>query len=287
MDELKPYISLFDKSFSENNTPDYKVYLEVGVNGIKYTLFNTKNDTFIAIEAYRFDGIFNDYSLVAPLTQLIKNTPLLQKPFAAFHVAYINQRSTLIPNAIFQQDKLALYHQYNFTQQEEDNFLYDNLINLSAKNIYSIPDFIVNIFNSIKNVSYNHSSSTLIEAALIHAKKSNALSLIDVHILPETFQVVIIKNQKLELYNSFTYQTSEDFLYYLLFVLDQLKIDNEKASIRLLGEVEKNSTIYSMLYKYINTITFGNRPKNVNFSYILEEIPNHFHYTLFNQFLCE
>jgi len=287
MTQLKPHINLFDKSFSEKNTTDYKIYLELGLNGVKYTLFNTKNDTFIALEEYRFDGIFNDYSLVEPLSQLIKNTPLLQKPFAAFHVAYINQRCTLIPNAIFQQDKLALYHQYNFTQQEEDTFLYDNIINLSAKNIYSIPDFIINAFKPIKNVSYSHFSSSLIEAALIHAKKSNALSLIDVHILPETFQIAIIKNQQLELYNSFAYQTSEDFLYYLLFALDQLKIDNEKASIRLLGEVEKNSTIYSMLYKYINTITFGGRSENVKFSYTLEEIPPHFHYTLFNQFLCE
>ena len=287
MNNLKPHISLFDKSFSDLNTDTYKLYLEIGTNALKYTLLNTKNNTFIGLEEYRLNGIFNTYALVEPLTSLIKNVPLLQKTFATFHVAFINQRSTLIPNAIFQQDKLALYHQYNFTQQEEDTFLHDNLINLSAKNIYSVPDYIINVFKPIKNVAFSHFSSALIEAGLIHAKQSNSLSSIDLHILPDSFQIVVIKNQQLELYNSFTYQTSEDFLYYLLFVLDQLKIDNEKATIRLLGEVEKNSTLYSMLYKYINTINFGNRPENLKFSYILEEVPVHFHYPLFNQFLCE
>jgi len=287
MTQLKPHISLFDKSFSNFNTSGYKLYIELGLNGLKYTVFNPENNTFIGLEEYRFNNIYTVYSLVEPLAQLIKDTPLLQKTFAVFHVAFINQRSTLIPNAIFQRDKLASYHHYNFTQQEEDTFLYDNLINLSAKNIYSVPYCIIDIFKGIKNITFAHFSSSLIEASLIHTKQSNTLSLVDIHILPDSFQIVVIKHQKLELYNSFTYQTSEDFLYYLLFVLDQLKIDNEKVSIRLLGEIEKNSTIYEMLYKYINTISFGNRSEDLKFSYILGDIPTHFHYTLFNQFLCE
>ena len=36
----------------------------------------------------------------------------------------------------------------------------------------------------------------LIESSLIHAKKEKALSLIHVHILPSSFQVIAIKNQK-------------------------------------------------------------------------------------------
>jgi len=287
MTNLKPYNSLFDKSFSEAKTAEYKLYVEISASGFKYTIFNTSNSTFIALEAFRLDDIFNNFLMVEPLKAIIKQTPLLQKHFAKFYVSYVNQRSTLIPTAIFQQDKLELFHQYNFTKQEEDLFFSDNLINLSAKNIYSIPDYIYQLFEGFKNVSFSHASSTLIEAALLQSKKEKAISLVDVHVLPNSFQIIAIKNQQLELYNSFTYQTSEDFLYYLLFVLDQLKIDNEKATIRLLGEVEKNSTIYNMLHQYINTITFGNRPDSLKFSYILEEIPKHFHYSLFNQYLCE
>jgi hypothetical protein len=284
---LKPHISLFDKSFSIEKTTSYKIYIEVSITGFKYTIFDSSSSTFIGLEEYRFDKVFNDFLMVEPLKKIIHQVPLLQKPFLKFCVAYVNQRSTLIPNAIFKQDQLALFHQYNFTKKEEDLFLYDSLINLSAKNIYSIPDYIYQLFESFKNVSFSHASSTLIEASLLQSKKEKALSLVDVHVLPNSFQIIAIKNQQLEIYNSFTYQTSEDFLYYLLFVLDQLKIDNEKATIRLLGEVEKNSTIYTMLYQYINTINFGDRSTNLKFSYILQDLPTHFHYSLFNQYLCE
>jgi Protein of unknown function (DUF3822) len=285
MSTIKPHTTLFDKSFSDTKTGEYDIYIQLSKNGLKYTLLDIDKKTFIAFESYQFNEIYNDFSLVTPLQELIKNIPLFKKTFNSFNVAYVNNRSTLIPNAIYKADELKTYHQYNFTKQEEDQFFSDQLINLSAHNVYSIPDFIINEFKSFNKVNFKHFSSSLIEASLLNAKTNNILSSIDLHILPDSFQIIVIKNQQLELYNSFEYQTSEDFIYYLLFVLEQLKINNEEASIRCLGEVEKKSAIYSILYKYIKTITFSEGPENLKFSYILENVPPHFHHALFNQFL--
>lgn len=287
MTTQKPHISLFDKSYNKSKSNQYKLYVELSNNGLKHTILDTQSNTFIGIEEYRFTDIYNDYSLVEPLKEIISHNETYQNEFKAITVAFVNNRSTLIPNAIFNADKLTNYHQFNFSKQEEDQFYADTLINLSAHNIYSIPDFITAAFSSLKNIQFKHFSSALIESSLIEAKREKALSLINVHILPSSFQVVVIKNQKLELYNSFNYQSSEDFIYYLLFVLDQLNINNEEAIIKLTGEVEMNSVIYTILYKYIQTLKFGERPENLKFSYIFEETPKHFHHALFNQFLCE
>ncbi|MBL4593099.1 MAG: DUF3822 family protein [Flavobacteriales bacterium] len=237
----KPHISSFDKSYAENKAKTYKLYIELSNNGLKHTVFDTNNNTFIGFEEYRFTDVYNDYSVVEPIKDIIATSPLYKNEFNAINVAFVNNRPTLIPNAIFKADKLESFHQFNFSKQEEDQFFSDQLINLSAHNIYSIPDFITELFSSLKDVSFKHFSSSLIEASLINAKSNKALSLIHVHILPSSFQIVVIKNQKLELYNSFIYQSSEDFIYYLFFVLDQLNINNEEASITLTGEVEKNS----------------------------------------------
>lgn len=287
MSNQKPHISLFDKSYSATKSLNYQLYIEVSNNALKYTVLDMQTNTFIGFEEYRFTSIYSDYALVNPLKEIISSNVLFKNEFKKIQVAFINNRSTLIPNAIFKADKLKSFHQFNFSIQEEDIFFSDQLINLSAYNVYSIPDYIAAIFNNLKNVQYKHFSSALIEAALIETKSNKALSAINVHILPSSFQVTVIKNQKLELYNSFNYQSSEDFIYYLLFVLDQLNINNEEATLTLTGEVEKNSVIYTMLYKYIKTLNFGARPENLKFSYIFEETPKHFNYSLFNQFLCE
>jgi hypothetical protein len=279
--------SFFDKSFSDAKTSEYHLYLQLSKNGLNYTIFNTQTNTYIGFESFLFNDVYNDYSILNPLTQVIEQTPLFKKTFSKFVVSYVNNRSTLIPKPLYKADELKKYHLFNFAEQEEDVYLSDFVLNLSAYNIYSIPDFIVNTFKNIDNITFHHFSTALIEASLLHAKKSTALSLIDLHVLPQSFQIISVKNQTLELYNSFNYQTSEDFIYYLLFVLNQLNTKGNEATIRLTGEVDKNSAIYDMLYKYIQTIEFCETPNELNYSYVFEQTPKHYHYALFNQFLCE
>jgi len=281
------HTNFFDKSFSDAKTSEYHLYLQLSKSGLSYTIFNTQTNTYIGFENFLFNDVYNDYSILKPLSQVIEQTPLFRKTFSKFVVSYVNNRSTLIPKPLYKADELKKYHLFNFAEQEEDVYLSDYVLNLSAYNIYSIPDFIVNVFKNLDNVSFRHFSTALIEASLLHAKKTNALSLIDVHVLPQSFQIISVKNQTLELYNSFNYQTSEDFIYYLLFVLNQLNIRSNEAIIRLTGEVDKNSAIYDMLYKYIQTIDFCENPNELNYSYVFEQTQKHYHYALFNQYLCE
>ena len=287
MSNTKPHISLFDKSFDETKTSSYKLYIELSNNGIKHTIFNIDNNTFIGFEEFKFVDIHNDYSLVKPLKDVLNVSTIYKNEFESINVAFVNHRATLIPKAIYKSNKLENFHQFNFSIQEEDQFFSDHLINLSAYNVYSIPDSITRLFNDFKNVRFMHFSSSLIEASLLNTQRNKSHSLILVNVLPTSFQIIVVNNQKLELYNSFFYQSIEDFIYYLLFVLDQLNIKNDETSITLTGEVENNSSTFEMLNKYINTLNFGHRPDNLNFSYIFDEIQKHTHYSLFNQFLCE
>lgn len=287
MSAPKQHISLFDKSFNKDSTINYKLYLEVSRTGVKQTILDLNSKTFIAFESYLFENIYNDHALAVVLKEVLATNNIYKLNFKNVSIAYVNNRSTLIPNAIFDQQKLAEYHKFNFSVNEDDYYLADKLINLSAANIYSIPNFISTLFSNFINVKFNHFSSSLIEAALTDAKINKAISSIYVNVMEESFQVIIIKNQKLALYNSFGYQSNEDFIYYLLFVLDQQGINNEEAIITLSGNVTKNNDLYKILYKYINAINFVNRNSNLTYSYILEETQSHFHHSLFNQFLCE
>lgn len=287
MASFQKHTSHFDKSFSDLKTNEYQVFLQLSKNGVSYTIFNTQNNTFIGLEHYIFNDVYNDYAVLAPLQEFLNQTKLFQKTFNKIIVAYVNNRATLIPKPIFQANDLKVYHQFNFANQEEDIFKSDYLINLSAYNVYSIPDYIVTAFDTLENVAFHHFSTALIESSLLVAKKSKTPTVVDVHVLPNSFQITVVKNQQLELYNSFNYQTSEDFIYYLLFVLNQLNFKNDETTIRLTGEVDKNSAIYDILHKYINTIDFCETPNELNYSYIFEQTQKHYHYALFNLFLCE
>ena len=101
----------------------------------------------------------------------------------------------------------------------------------------------------------------------------------------ERFEVLVINSGKLTFYNTFAYQTAEDFIYYLLFVFEQLKLNPETANVELLGELEKSSAVYQLLYKYIRNIKFGARPDAFDYSFKITSLPKQYYYSLFSQFL--
>jgi hypothetical protein len=58
------------------------------------------------------------------------------------------------------------------------------------------------------------------------------------------------------LFNSFEYQTPEDFIYYLLFTAEQLSLNPEIFQLELLGTITRNDPYYAMAYKYIRNVSF-------------------------------
>lgn len=289
---IKPYICLVDKSFSESKANQYKLYVQISKTDIKQLVLDVSSSTFIALKVYQLNDVYTDHLLADHLTQFVKSDSWINLTFSFVNIAFINNRCTLVPNALFNKEEIATYHHYNFTPIDGECFFYDKLLTVSATNIYGVPDYIVSCFDTVKSKQFVHFSTPLITNILLTAKNSNALSTITVHILPTSFQIIHIKNQQLELYNSFDYQTSEDFIYYLLFVLEQQKIDNQKVILHLLGEVEKKSAIYALLYTYINEVKLLSNKEllansSLKLSYIFDEISPVYYYSLFYQYLCE
>ena len=99
-------------------------------------------------------------------------------------------------------------------------------------------------------------------------------------------EVSVIEKNKLELHNSFSIDTKEDMLYFLLFSMEQLRLSPEKTELILLDDILKSDEKYNLLYQYVRNISFGNRPENLNFSKELESIKSHQYFCLFSQLLC-
>ena len=70
------------------------------------------------------------------------------------------------------------------------------------------------------------------------------------------YDLVIVKDNKLLLANTFQYDTKEDFIYYLLFTAEQLQIDPSEFNLWLLGDISKDSENFDIAYTYVKNIDF-------------------------------
>jgi hypothetical protein len=72
----------------------------------------------------------------------------------------------------------------------------------------------------------------------------------------EQLDIIILEGDKLVLCNSFLFKTSEDFIYYVLFCLEQLKLNPDTIPLILSGAIEEEDSNYGILYMYIRNISF-------------------------------
>jgi hypothetical protein len=84
------------------------------------------------------------------------------------------------------------------------------------------------------------------------------------------------------LHNKYEYHTPADFIYFVLLVADQFAIDREQTELVLLGEVNTNSQIYEITYRYFRHVTFQGKPSQISFARVFEQFPKHLHFNLYN-----
>jgi len=277
--------SFIDEAFDEKKTDDYHLIIQIGVDSFGLTIHEPSKNKYIAFENYTFQNVYGFDAISDLLDVLIKESRLLHQKYKSVTCVLVNNLSTIIPNPLFEGQRKEMYLKFNATLHGNELVLVDDIKNLDAKNVFALPMSLKNKLEyQYKNVNYHHFSSGLIEALLIQNKNRPGKKLF-VHIQLSHFEAIVIEGKNLLFYNTFNHHTAEDFIYYLLFVCEQLLLNPENIEVILLGEVEKSSDIYSIAQKYIRNLKFGERSGDVDFSYQLQTLPKHFYFTLFNNYL--
>jgi hypothetical protein len=90
---------------------------------------------------------------------------------------------------------------------------------------------------------------------LLELSKNNDDRKMFVHVSDSHFEIVVVQNQQLLLFNTFDYKTPEDFIYYILFAAEQLQLNPEHFQLELLGKIAENDSLYNIAYQYIRNVS--------------------------------
>ena len=124
-------------------------------------------------------------------------------------------------------------------------------------------------------------SEFLNEQNYVLLKRSYVTKKIFDHINSGHFEIIVVQNQKLLLFNSFDYNTPEDFLYYILFTAEQLSMNPENFTLELIGKIDTESDYFKIAYKYIRNVSLIDVEDFRGNNYF-SEVENRNHFILFN-----
>ena len=264
------------------NPEDNSLSIQLSLDGFSFCVYNKIQDKVGAFGVYEFENSTSSpFKQLESVKELFAQEKLLQLNYKSVFVTHFNNLVTQVPTPLFNKNNLASYLQYTVKVLENDFIAYDELSNSEIVNVY-IPFVNVNNFllDTYESFDYKHSSTVLIEN-LLNQYKNLEGHFCFVNVTAHNFEIVVIKNKKLELFNFFSFSTKEDFIYYILFTAEQLNLNPEEFELILMGDIEKESELYDIVYQYIRNVMFY-VPNNAALQ--LNDIPSHSHFTLLNQF---
>lgn len=266
----------------KNITTNQELSIQVSLSGLSFCILQRDSNTIVQIKHVTFDKKLNPFEVLDQIKHLFNTEKNLQNTFKKVQVIHINELSTLVPKPLFNKDNLADYLKFNSKILKSDYITYDAIDLNDSVNVYvpyvNINNFIYDLFGSF---TFRHFSTILVETILSVEKHVEAPR-VYVNISAGHFEIIITENGNLLIYNTFEYTTQEDFIYYLLFTTEQLQLNPETLQLVFIGDICKEDELYSIAYKYIRHVGFGNRFDN--FNYVDMPKTNHSDFTLIKSF---
>lgn len=243
------------------------------------------------LEDYELISVFTPLQVAEQLDMIAAENPLLQK--AGWHnvrVAVSNQHFTLVPETLFdpahQQDYLHLHSDLNQTQ---DLVQYYRHSSMEAVNIFALDSKLKQTIDQLfpeHAVQYVHQTSTIIKGILHLAGRSKEKNLY-LFVERNYVTVLVVNESGLQFCNIFHYLSPEDFIYYIVFVMQEQKLNPEQETIHVWGDITHDSALFNILQKYIRTVRLGKKPADVSYSYKFDDLFEHRYFEMYSLHLCE
>jgi hypothetical protein len=287
-------INLMDESFNPYDTRNYGLAIIMSETSIGFCTLDFKRNKFLGLhrcvrnEVPPQEGRESQIpSFREFLDGVCTTIPWLKNSFKQVKIAYHGKNSTLVPALLFDPEAREQYLKFNFTPNQDDLILSDHLMPLDAYQVFTVPERMMeaakHIFPKSKIV---HFSSLLIESVWISYKNRINSPHVFLHLREQLVDIMIFDGRQMNYFNTFTFQSPEDVVYYLIFVMEQLNFNPEMIPLVLLGDVATGEGLSELLLRYVRHIETGRRNESYRYSYILNQVPSHTLFPLLNFFSC-
>ena len=258
--------------------------IQISLSGFSFCILNRSNSEVEYLKYINFNNKLVPETVLEELQVFIIKEPLLAQPFDSVLVLFQNELSNFVPEEFFNENNAADYLKFSSKIIKTDFISYDRLKENNSVNVF-VPYININnyLFEVYGEFEYKHASTIFLE----HILKMEVSSTDDkmyLNVEPFHFEMVVIKKGQFQLYNTFEYYTKEDFIYFILFNVEQLKLDPESVIVKLTGSITKDDDLYQLLYKYIRYLEFDQPSKTYAYNEALDISSKHKYSLILNSF---
>jgi hypothetical protein len=260
--DVKPILTRYDDSFSIHLSRTYDLSILVGRDRFSFCFNRHDDNCLVGIESYSFN--ISDPNLTfqndvqewcRELSLLLETQEALKKSFHKVQIAVECHKSTLIPQEIFNIENQHELLSFNHPIEESEVCCNELLPHMESVLIYALPSCILAALQaSFPEAEISNASGQMIENLFKTSQIQTGDGMLYANVGGTWVEIICIENNKLRYINSFNYRTREDLAYYIIFVMEQLGLNPDTITLVLMGNIERESERFELLYRYIRNI---------------------------------
>lgn len=282
---ILPSFEIKDDRFDTNQIADCHLLIEISRDRFRFTVHNSIHEVIMWLEDYHVFSLLNENQLIKTLKIIYQNHLFLAANYwKTIRLSVNANHFTLLPDEYYEVDEAAKYLSFaagkNLTEREQ---VFDfKFSRFGTVCVFGIEKEIISWFKEMypaRKITPVPVIGTLIEG-IVQDRNNNGL-----HLYFEDYYVTIIcfKEAKLHFCNRFQFRTSQDMVYHVLFVMNELGLQTDMP-VTFYGEITSFSEGFVQLTKSLTNIKFALNPTKLRFSQYFEDLPEHRYYTLFSSY---
>jgi len=233
----------------------YRLSIQISLNGLSFCMLDTVAKNIMSHEQLVFAKEVSPFQLADELQQLLEKHDIQKTAFSEVVVIHRNNLFSIVPKALFQVEDLPNYLKFNAKILATDHIAYDQIEGHELVNVYvpfvNINNYIYDLFGEFV---FKHNGTVMMQS-LLNERTNGKQPMCYVHAAEQQLDITVVQNKKLVFFNTFDFSTHEDFLYYVLFTIEQLKLDTDTVQLRLFGDIKEGDALYNLCYSYIKNVS--------------------------------
>ena len=280
-------IHFIDKSFDYVSVDKYHLSLQVFLKGFSFSVLDRERNKYVALAHYQFNRITSVRTLAKQIDGIVADEPLLQCPFSHVKLMYCTPDYTFVPAAFYSDNDKAAWFDFNQELKRDCELMSNYIFGNSSYVVFGVPTVLANLFRDRFNaVRFYHQSVPLIEELTLKSKLEGEGRRVLVNVMPAFFDFVLIENGEITLYNTFSYKSTEDFNYFFLNAIDNMKLSPLNTQVSVCGIVSADSPVLESMQEYIRNIDYFVRPGHFEYAYGFNDVPSHYFTNMINLYQC-
>ena len=256
-----------------HSVPGDTLHIEVGRQYFACWSVLSEGNTISSFELFLHDaGGQTSFSEV--MAELQTASALLKQHSGNIRIIWQHEQCTIIPKAFFREELSEAFTQMIFGNEMGEQCQSESVADQVF--LFDIPqDWAQTMLHLFPSASFHHKYSRLF-SNWTEGSDIAPDTFLHAMFYQQHFILVVVKQKKLNLLNSFSYYTPEDALYHLLNVCERLGIDKNITPVFVSGLIDPESGLYKQLHQYISDLRTRDFPTAQLRAEGFREYPSHF-----------